>query len=520
MNIASVAKTITLTSSAAARMIKRDPLHFATQLSRRLRLAHRLGPITPLTSRIPILATILDQPGAVARRDPAHQALAHGELSEARLLARSRIRAERLLDEESLLTAVPATFAPHVSQPTHHRESSGISVLHVLTNSLPHTHSGYALRSQAILAAQQRAGIMVSAATRLGYPATIGRLVTSDTEMVDDVRYHRLLPWVLPARLSDRQTLTVDMLRELVEETGAHVLHTTTDYRNGLVTEAAARATGRPWVYEVRGNAAKTWLSRVPAIDRDRAERSQLYRYTIAQEARIAARADHVVALSEVSAQELCQWGVPEERITIVPNSIDDTLLDLTIDRSSARQRCGLPSDVPIVGSISACVGYEGQATLIDALDYLPSDWHVLIVGDGTELPALRALADQSPHTQRIMFAGRQPHSDIHHWYASLDVFAVPRRDTNVSRTVTPIKALTAQALGIPVVASDLPALREVTGGIETYTTPEDPEALAQGIRAAASSVSAGRTWAATRTWSRAASHYRDIYRLLLGLGR
>ena len=67
-------------------------------------------------------------------------------------------------------------------------------------------------------------------------------------------------------------------------------------------------------------------------------------------------------------------------------------------------------------------------------------------------------------------------------------------------RTVTPLKALQAQALGIPVIASDLPALREVTGGVESYVPGEDPKALAEAI-AGVEESDTGRNWAATRTW-------------------
>ena len=50
-------------------------------------------------------------------------------------------------------------------------------VLHLLTNSLPHTASGYAQRSHSILVAQQQAGWEVLAVTRLGYPVQVGKFV-------------------------------------------------------------------------------------------------------------------------------------------------------------------------------------------------------------------------------------------------------------------------------------------------------------------------------------------------------
>jgi glycosyltransferase involved in cell wall biosynthesis len=49
--------------------------------------------------------------------------------------------------------------------------------------------------------------------------------------------------------------------------------------------------------------------------------------------------------------------------------------------------------------------------------------------------------------------------------YGLLDVFAIPRRDLEVCRAVTPLKPFEALAMGIPVLASDLPALAEIVSG-------------------------------------------------------
>ena len=66
-------------------------------------------------------------------------------------------------------------------------------VLHLFTNSLPHTTSGYAQRSHSILAAQQAAGWDVQAVTRLGYPVQVGKIFAKPLDEVDGVRYRRLL---------------------------------------------------------------------------------------------------------------------------------------------------------------------------------------------------------------------------------------------------------------------------------------------------------------------------------------
>ncbi|WP_206678191.1 hypothetical protein, partial [Salmonella enterica] len=70
-------------------------------------------------------------------------------------------------------------------------------VLHVLTNSLPHTGSGYAQRSHSTLRALADAGIHVEAVTRPGWPAQVGVPWAAREDVVDGVRYRRLTPWRL-----------------------------------------------------------------------------------------------------------------------------------------------------------------------------------------------------------------------------------------------------------------------------------------------------------------------------------
>ncbi|TFI17767.1 glycosyltransferase WbuB, partial [Micrococcus endophyticus] len=67
-------------------------------------------------------------------------------------------------------------------------------VLHVLTNSLPHTGSGYAQRSHSILASLRAEGFDVAAVTRPGYPVQIGVPWAAGRDTVDGIDYHRLLP--------------------------------------------------------------------------------------------------------------------------------------------------------------------------------------------------------------------------------------------------------------------------------------------------------------------------------------
>lgn len=355
------------------------------------------------------------------------------------------------------------------------------AVLHVLTNSLPHSTGGYAIRSHEILKAQLDEGVKASAITRLGYPVSVGKIPKGACELIDGIRYSRALPTVFPFTFPAQVREYSKWIAREAQERGATILHTTTPWPNAAATSLAARQLGIPWIYEVRGEPEATWAAYQPADSRP--ESTEYFRLSRWKEEEAMRSAAGVVALSETSAASLRARGI-DGRIAVAPNAVASDWASKRIPAEQARHQLGLEPK-HYVGAVSSVVEYEGFDDLILALHHLPQDVAVLLVGDGTHLPALKDLAEREKISGRVIFAGRQPAASIAAYYSALDVFVAPRRDSSVTRTVTPMKTLQAHAFGIPIVASDLPALREVTRGEARYVPPGEPKALASAISAA-----------------------------------
>lgn len=352
------------------------------------------------------------------------------------------------------------------------------TVLHVLTNSLPHSAGGYAIRSHGIMRAQLEAGVNVSAITRLGYPVSIGKLPMNEVEFVEGVRYARSLPYWFPFRLKaqvDKHALRIEQEAQL---RGASILHTTTPWTNAAATSLAARRLQIPWVYEVRGEPEATWATYQPKSAFP--ESTEYFRSARLKEEQAMRAAGAVVVLSATSASSLRDRGI-NSTFGVVSNAVDAGWGAQKMSRESAFKRLGLQPR-KYVGAISSLVKYEGFDNLIRSLHYLPPDIAVLLVGDGSYGSHLRALARDEGLESRVVFTGRLPSDCMAACYSALSVFVVPRKDTPVTRTVTPLKTLQAQAFGIPIVSTDLPALVEVTQGAATFVPSEDPEKLARAI--------------------------------------
>ena len=458
---------------------------------------------------------------AVARRrwhagdmDDAIKAAAAGGRSEQRM-------ARRLAAERRVL----AGWQPELP-PTAGYRPRPATVLHLLTNSLPHTGSGYAQRTHSLLRAQAAEGWSVHAATRVGYPVLVGGLTAGRQDVMEGVTYHRLLPARLPFGMDSRLQLQAELLLDLARKLRPAVLHTTTHFVNGIVVRAVAESLGIPWVYEVRGQLADTWASTRPP----QARSSSRYLEFQAREAETAAAADLVPTLGMEMAGQLTAAGVPAEKVLLLPNAVGEGFLAEPLDAAAARTRLGLPAKGPFIGTVSSLVDYEGLDTLLRAAALLmPTrpDLHCLIVGDGAALPALRALAEELGLGGKVLFPGRVPRSEAQLYHQALDVFAVPRKDLNVTRAVTPLKPVEALASARPVVASRLPALAELVadGTTGLLVQPSDPTALADALQRLLDDEplrhrmgAAGRAAEqATRTWEANAQLCLGRYRDLIG---
>ena len=163
----------------------------------------------------------------------------------------------------------------------------------------------------------------------------------------------------------------------------------------------------------------------------------------------------------------------PASRIVIVPHGIEP-VADARI------ARCG--SIEPTVICTSRLIEGKGHAVLIRAMKKVLETHraHLHIVGTGPLRNDLQQFAaDQLPEAS-FTFSGFS--HDVGAALAASDIFVLP-----TGRSLgegSPVAVLEAMAAGLPIVASDLPALRDLFGSTEAgvLVEPGDPDALAAAI--------------------------------------
>ena len=178
----------------------------------------------------------------------------------------------------------------------------------------------------------------------------------------------------------------------------------------------------------------------------------------LALERRLSAWSARVVNVSREQEREgLALRLFDARRSRVIPNGVDVTRLGATaLGRGDARAELKLPVDATVVGAMARFDEVKRLDVLVDAVARVRGITLVLI-GDGAESARLRARAAQRGLGSRVVFAGEV--EGAAQLLPAFDVFASPSRKEGM-----PMAVLEAMALGLPVVASDIPAHREVLG--------------------------------------------------------
>lgn len=182
-----------------------------------------------------------------------------------------------------------------------------------------------------------------------------------------------------------------------------------------------------------------------------------------------------VITVSRRLARQLAAEGVSEQRVHSVPNALSSSFAPL--DRSTARERLGLPAGEFVVGWVGRLGPEKAPDLMLEAMSAVDSSASISIIGDGPMDEGLRTMAAVEELRGRVRLHGRI--EDAGRLLPAFDVLALSSRTEG-----TPIVALEAMASGVPVVANrvgGLPSLLEhqVHG---LLADPGDPGQLGREI--------------------------------------
>jgi len=194
-------------------------------------------------------------------------------------------------------------------------------------------------------------------------------------------------------------------------------------------------------------------------------------------------RANAIVAVADVVRERLkSHCGKLRPEIFVVPNGVDvPPGAEQDESRSSILNRCGIPGDAFVLGSVGRLAAVKDFGVAIEAVALLQRrgcEAHLVLVGEGPERKRLADLANQHSCATRIHLVGQQ--ADIGTWYRAMDVYLNVSQSEGMSQAI-----LEAMSLGRPMVVTDVGANRALTGGdgaCGLIVPPRNPAALEEAV--------------------------------------
>ena len=346
--------------------------------------------------------------------------------------------------------------------------------------------------------------------TRTGYPwdrkdSLVYPDAGKDYNILDGIRYdHLKTPKNSKLTALYAEEASLEFEKYIVKK---HIscVHAASNHVNALPALIAAKRLGISFQYEMRGLWELTRISRQPEF-----AKSHNFKLGLDLEAFVAKHADRVFVISnQLSLYIQKNWGIPKEKIFLLPNCADvdklkpDTSIeenskeksDLTIedcDTESAllsKDLSSLSSDVNneknsenfinatskiVIGYAGSLIVYEGLQTLLKAMDILVNrknmNIHLNIIGDGEYRNTLEELARSLGLNNNVTFFGRLSPLEAKNKQDECSLICIPREPFEVCQIVPPIKLVEAMAKGKCVVVPDLPVFVDELSIVDNVT--------------------------------------------------
>ncbi len=186
-----------------------------------------------------------------------------------------------------------------------------------------------------------------------------------------------------------------------------------------------------------------------------------------------------IVVNSRTVENSFAQYPAPyRQRLACIEHGIAPRTSALS--KAQARQSFGLPQNATLLGSVGRLVPGKNLSAAIKLLAH-NAQWHLALGGHGPDADRLRQYATMLGCADRLHMCAEISPDRVGDFLAGLDVFVFPSRAETFGLAVAE-----AAAAGVPVVANDLPVLREVLAvegeACALFVDADDEQVFAAGV--------------------------------------
>jgi len=181
--------------------------------------------------------------------------------------------------------------------------------------------------------------------------------------------------------------------------------------------------------------------------------------------------------------EELHKKILPNKKILVAYDGVDLNQFNLVITKEEARSKLNFPKDKKIILYTGHLYDWKGAQVLAEAAKFLPDNYQIYFVG-GTakDITNFR----NTYQDKNINIVGHRPYQEIPLWLKAADVLVIPNSGRfEISRSYTsPMKLFEYLASQTPIIASDLPSLREILDESSClFFQPDNSKDLAEKIK-------------------------------------
>ena len=196
---------------------------------------------------------------------------------------------------------------------------------------------------------------------------------------------------------------------------------------------------------------------------------------------RLIRQASQIVAISQGVADAVEELPFPKERILVAHDGYDERQFSVNVSKDEVRKALSLPRGRKIAMYIGGFDIWKGVETFCQSASLLTEHGILGVVIGGTE-KEVKEYKAKYPH---VFFVGERPYRELPVNQQAADVLVIPNSaKARISREFTsPLKLFAHMASGVPIVASDIPSIREVlTENESCFFKSDDIKDLARAI--------------------------------------
>ena len=201
-------------------------------------------------------------------------------------------------------------------------------------------------------------------------------------------------------------------------------------------------------------------------------------------EKRALTKAEKVIVLSLFTKDKLLRaYGIPPDKMVIIPGGVDLERFQPSADRGGIRKRLNIPPDRFILLSVRNLVSRMGLDRLVTAMKRVVSilpEVYLLVGGSGPLRDELLGQTQKLGLQDHIRFVGFIPEEVLPDYYRSADLFILPTLELEGFGLVT----LEALASGLPVLGTPVGGTMEILSKFDSRYLFKDtePESMALSI--------------------------------------